>query len=216
MTPYLTGPDGAREDLCRYLSACYYEPTSAFAEERLFDAMQAAAGAIDPALLAVATRLARAFESADLQDLLVDYTALFIGPGQPKAMPYVSFWLSVDQSGRHEAMTSVTAFYDEGGFEVGEDMGDFPDHVAIELEFLYALSFRENEARHAEDAQSLSEVAGLRHRVLQGHVAAWLAPFAAAVRSAAHTAFYRELADLTEIFLDSERRRSKSGGPLVA
>ena len=33
----------AREDLCRFLAACYYEPGPEFAEEKLFDSMLAAA-----------------------------------------------------------------------------------------------------------------------------------------------------------------------------
>ena len=38
----------AREDLCRFLAACYYEPTVEFTEERLFDSMVAAAQRLDP------------------------------------------------------------------------------------------------------------------------------------------------------------------------
>jgi TorA maturation chaperone TorD len=38
-------------------------------------------------------RLAAAFAEGDLQDLLVDYTRLFLGPVQPLARPYGSFWL---------------------------------------------------------------------------------------------------------------------------
>ena len=87
MTDYLTGRAGAREDFCRYLAACYYEPSNDFTEERLFDSMFAAASAIDPAIVDSARRLGEAFAAANLQELLVDYTRLFIGPSQPAAMP---------------------------------------------------------------------------------------------------------------------------------
>ena len=33
----------AREDLCRYLAACYYQPGPEFSEEKVFDSMLAAA-----------------------------------------------------------------------------------------------------------------------------------------------------------------------------
>lgn len=207
MTPYLTGTDGAREDLCRYLAACHYEPTTDFAEERLFDAIQVAAGAIDPELGASASRLAAAFETADLQDLLVDYTALFIGPSQPRAMPYASFWLSVDPSARHEAMMAVADLYDEAGFEVGEDVHEFLDHVAIELEFLYALLFRHNEARGSGDDEAMKNTSTFHRKFLQGHLAAWITPFSDAVRAGTKTAFYKELADLTERFVRTEAAR---------
>ena len=84
---------GAREDLCRYLAGCYYEPGPEFAEEGLFDSMLAAASRIDPGLAEHARRLGEAFAAQDLQTLLVDYTRLFLGPVQTLAKPYGSVWL---------------------------------------------------------------------------------------------------------------------------
>ena len=40
----------ARADLCRLLSACYYEPGPEFTEERLFDSLAEAARRLDPLL----------------------------------------------------------------------------------------------------------------------------------------------------------------------
>ncbi|MCC7218255.1 MAG: hypothetical protein IT517_15870, partial [Burkholderiales bacterium] len=62
----------ARADLCRYLAACYYEPTPAFAEERMFAAMLAAAAPLGDAYAAPVRRLGEAFAATALQDLLVD------------------------------------------------------------------------------------------------------------------------------------------------
>lgn len=204
MTDYLTGRAGAREDFCRYLAACYYEPSNDFAEERLFDSMVAAASAIDPAIVDSARRLGEAFAGADLQELLVDYTRLFIGPSQPMAMPYASFWLTADQSQRHEATMAVLDFYEEGGFEVSDEFRELPDHVAIELEFLYLLIFTENQAREEGAAEELAGSAALRRRFVGEHLAAWVDQFTAAVNSGAGTAFYRELADLTRRFIRME------------
>ncbi len=73
-----------------------------------------------------------------------------------------------------------------------------PDHVAAELEFLYLLIFRETEAQGKGDLNALAAVTGLRQRFLAAHLGTWIGPFAAAVGSGAQTAFYRELADLSE------------------
>ena len=59
--------DGARADVCRLLSACYYEPSSEFAEERLFDSLSQAAARVDPHLGQAARRLGESFTSQDLQ-----------------------------------------------------------------------------------------------------------------------------------------------------
>ncbi|MDP3865805.1 MAG: hypothetical protein Q8Q75_13955, partial [Rhodoferax sp.] len=64
----------AREDLFRFLSACYYEPAPEFAEEKLFDSIRLAAARVDPDLADAARRLGEAFAAQDLQTLLVDYT----------------------------------------------------------------------------------------------------------------------------------------------
>ena len=42
----------ASEDLCRFLSACFYEPTPLFTEERLFESMLQAARQLDAGLAA--------------------------------------------------------------------------------------------------------------------------------------------------------------------
>jgi TorA maturation chaperone TorD len=204
MTDYATGLAGAREDFCRYLAACYYEPSIDFAEERLFDSMLAAAGAIDPELAECTRALGEAFFAESLQTLLVDYTALFIGPSQPRAMPYASFWLTDDQSLRHEATMAVLDFYEQGGLDVSDEFRELPDHVAVELEFLYLLACSKNQASDAGDTAELSRIAALHRRFLLEHLGTWLGGFADALRSGAGTAFYRKLAGLTERFVRLE------------
>ncbi|MFA6313106.1 MAG: molecular chaperone TorD family protein [Sterolibacterium sp.] len=213
MTDYVNGKAGAREDLCRFLSACYYEPTTDFSEEHLFDSMRAAASAIHPDLAASAGKLGAAFVAQDPETLLVDYTRLFIGPSQPRAMPYASFWLTDDQSMRHDATMAVLDFYEQGGFEVSEDFRELPDHVAAELEFLYLLTYRQNQNQLAQlaplaqlngSADELSASNALHRRFLNEHLGAWLGSFAAAVNSGAETEFYRELAAFTERFVRME------------
>lgn len=204
MTDYVNGKAGAREDLCRFLSACYYEPSTDFSEEHLFDSMLAAASALDPDLAESARKLGVAFVAQDMQALLVDYTALFIGPGQPKAMPYASFWLTDDQSMRHEATTAVLDFYEQGGFDVSDELHELPDHVAVELEFLYALIFAQNQAQLGGNAVDLAAANVLHRRFAAEHLNAWLGDFATAVKAGTGTAFYRELAELTGKFVRME------------
>ena len=208
MTDYVNGKAGAREDLCRFLAACYCEPTPAFNEEHLFDSMLGAASAIHPDLAESARRLGAAFVEQDVQTLLVDYTALFIGPGQPRAMPYASFWLTHDQSMRHEATMAVLDFYAQGGFDVGDDIHELPDHVAVELEFLYLLIFAQNQARLSGDMADLEAADALHRRFLVEHMNVWLGSFAAAVKSSANTAFYRELVELSTILVGLEAESS--------
>jgi TorA maturation chaperone TorD len=204
MSDYVNGKAGAREDLCRFLAACYYEPSTDFTEEHLFDSILAAARAIHPDLAECARKLGKEFVAQDMETLLVDHTALFIGPSQPRAMPYGSFWQTADQSMRHDATMAVLDIYEQGGFEVSEDVRDFPDHIAVELEFLYALMFAQNQAQLTGNAEELLATNTLHRRFLDEHLGAWFGAFSAAVNAGAETTFYRELVDLTGRFLRME------------
>lgn len=196
--------DLAREDVARLLSACYYQPGPELADEAVPERLRAAAALVDPALGERAGRVAEAFAAAAPDELLLDYTRVFLGPGEIPAKPYGSTWLEGEKVVMGETTVAVRALYEEGGFELAADFREVPDHVAAELEFLYLLVFRQNEARRAGDGAALAAAARLERRLLGEHLGRWIGPFAAAVRGAAETGFYRELAGLTEAFVVRE------------
>lgn len=201
MSEYDPDQATAREDLCRFLSACFYEPGPEFAEENLFDSMLAAATRVHPDLADPARKLGAAFAAQDLQTLLVDYTRLFLGPVQALAKPYGSCWLSSSTRTTDNPSLAVLDLYSAGGFEIAEEFRELPDHVAVELEFLYLLNFTTNEARRAGQMDDLAAAEQLERQFLNEHLGAWVGPFAAAVKFGAKTEFYRELAELTERFV---------------
>lgn len=179
-----------------------------FGEERVFDSLAAAASAIDPALAVHARVMGEEFAARGPDDLLVDYTRLFLGPSQVMAKPYGSAWLDTLALTMGDSTLAVTGLYREGGFEIDEAFQELPDHIAAELEFLYLLTFRENRARRDGDTQGLEAAADLKRRFLNEHLGAWVGPFSAAVKAGAETDFYRALADLTDAFV----RREAGGG----
>ena len=205
------GAAQAREDLCRYLSACYYEPDPAFVEEGLFESIREAAARLDPTLAEPAAALGADFAAHDLQTLLVDYTRLFIGPVEPRARPYGSVWLEREDQLMQASTMDVLDAYRAGGFEVAEDFRELPDHVAVELEFLYVLIFRENAARRDGRPADLLEADALRRGFLGRHLGRWVGPFAQACQAGAECGFYRELAELTRRFVALEQARPAPG-----
>jgi TorA maturation chaperone TorD len=206
MTATDGGRDAARADLARLLAACYYEPGAALAEERVFESIVGAAQVVDLALAGPAERLGEAFAAARLEDLLVDYARLFLGPVKALAQPYGSVWLETDGGLMQGSTVAVAALYAEGGFEIADEFRDLPDHVAAELEFLYLLLFKLAQARISGDSAAASTVDALRRRFLEGHLGVWIGRFGAAVTAGAQTDFYRALADLTERFVGLEAR----------
>lgn len=200
----------AREDLCRFLSACYYEPGPEFAEERLFDSMRAAAEQLDPELADHTRRLGEAFAAVDPQELLVDYSRLFLGPPQALARPYASVWLSGENIVQQDSTMALLQLYEQGGFTIDEDFQELPDHVAVELEFLYLLTHQLHQAQAAGDDEAQQALQVLRTAFLDGHLGRWLGGFILAVHDHAQTEFYRELAELTELFVRQEGQRQEA------
>jgi putative dimethyl sulfoxide reductase chaperone len=200
--PVLAESDLAREELCRFLAGCYYEPGPEFAEERLFESIAAAAKRVHPELAAHAQRLAAAFAAAPLEALLVDYTRLFVGAPQALAKPYASVWLSGQPELMQDSVDALLQMYAQGGFDIDPGFKDLPDHVAVELEFLYLLNHQINRAQ--ADHEGLEALQVLRSSFLEGHLGRWLGGFILAVHDHAQTDFYRELAEFTELFVRLE------------
>lgn len=201
MSDYAPDQATAREDLCRFLSACYYEPGVEFAEEKMFDSMLVAATRLSPELADHARKLGEAFFSQDQQTLLVDYTRLFLGPVETLAKPYGTAWQGAPVQTEDNPPPAVLELYREGGFDIDPEFMELPDHVAVELEFLYLLTFNRNQAVRAGQLDAASAIERLQQRFMGEHLGAWIVPFAAAVAAGAQTAFYRELAAFTERFV---------------
>lgn len=202
----------ARADLARLLAACYYQPGPELAEEKVFDAMLQAAAVVDAGLAPAVHRLSAAFMGADAQELLIDYTRLFLGPTNTLAQPYGSVWLERRQSLMQDSTSALLGLYADAGYEMDESFRDLPDHIAAELEFLYLLLFRQAEALRNGDAPARDGWAALQRRLLDEHLGRWIEPFVAAIGDGAQTAFYRELGGLTEAFVSSELRATQSSG----
>jgi len=199
----------ARENLSRLLAACYYQPGPEFAEEKVFDSMLEAATRLHPELAAHARRLGEDYAAEGYQALLLDYTRLFLGPNHIIAKPYGSVWLEGGNTVMGESTMAVQALYQEGGFDMSEEFREVPDHVAVELEFLYLLIYRENEAVRNGEHDAREAKAALRQRFLDEHLGRWVGPFTAAVKTGAQSNFYRQLAELTHRFVGMQAVRPR-------
>lgn len=208
----LDDPDraAARENLCRLLAACHYQPEAAFLEEGVFANLAQAATTLGPELATAAAPLDAAFRAEGLEPLLVEYTRLFLGPVEAVARPYGSVWLTKEKTLMQPVSHEVAAIYEEGGFELAEAFTDLPDHVVAELEFLYVLLFKENRARRDGDV-SLASVLALKSRFLREHLGAWTPAFCGAVEKGSTSPFYRGLAALTRAFVAAEVARAAQG-----
>jgi TorA maturation chaperone TorD len=159
-------------------------------------------------LLAVSENAAPAFRedeyssgSETRQRLEVEYNRLFVGPGHLPCPPYESVY-SKDRPKSEfgllagPSLTDVEKLYSKAGFFVSNSFKDYPDHIAVELEFMGHLCERESESRDDEAEKWTDEEAGF----LNDHIGRWSSSFADAILAATTCPFYTAAAMLLKQF----------------
>lgn len=184
-----------RAEAYRLLSACFYQPEDAFLEEDVFGQLRAVMAEICPERVADVAAMDACFRESGTEALVLDYSRLFLGPFDILASPYGSVYLDGEKIVMGKSTMRAFALYREGGFAVVDDFPEMPDHVAVELEFLYLLSFRLGQAL---DQDVRTQLRTLKRRFLVEHLGRWVGELAEAMREGAVTDFYRRLAGVTE------------------
>ncbi len=139
-----------------------------------------------------------------LEDLAVEYTRLFIGPGS-----HIPPYASVHLGGKGASLWGTSAvqvqrFIKAAGFEYRPDYHDLPDHVSIEFEFMQEVTKKEAQAWHEKDFQQIANSRNIEKEFISKHVWRWVPVFCEKVVGEAELPFYGEMAKLTRRFIDTE------------
>lgn len=183
-----------REDSYRLLSACFYPPMPALLEEGCCSALASLLASLSPEAAQSAFEAAELLQTTDQQELLVEYSRLFLGPFKLVAPPYGSVWL--DQAGTVMGASTarVAAFYRSHGLQLADDFHELPDHLAVELEFLSFLCFREYEAVQQNSTTEARRLRAARQEFITTFLLPWLCPFEEAISSDGQAPFYTAVA----------------------
>lgn len=127
----------------------------------------------------------------ELEDLLWEYTRLFIGPHRLPCPPLESVYTSSKRLMMQEAYGEVQHFYARIGIEVGS-ADVMPDHVGAELNFL-AILFD----RMASEPGKQAQHEALADEFLTKHIRNWIPRFVSDMEDASETPFFKALAKTT-------------------
>lgn len=133
------------------------------------------------------------------EELAVEFARLFIGPRNPFAMPYASYYLSESKTMMSDVTIEVRKMYLDAGMAVKELYSLPDDHIAIELEFLQYLAERIIELfekRNREEASLLYEMQG---NFLKDHFSKWVTSFADNIIASTNEDFYRGAAHMLKV-----------------
>ena len=135
----------ARSSLYGWLAAAFSFPspelTEAFASGNFRDELQAVAAALP---FALPTEDSLSDSGLSHEEMEQQYIRLFeVGPGRPPCPLYEGS----HRRGRPEIMEDLVRFYEHFGLR--HQVGDLPDHLCAELEFMHYLAFKQAAALQA-------------------------------------------------------------------
>lgn len=136
-----------------------------------------------------------------LEELAIEYTRLFIGPMNPPAVPYASFYLSESHSLMTDETIDVRKRYLDAGMAVKELYSIPDDHIGIELEFIYDLTGRMIELFEKGEREEASRLFEIRSDFIRGHMALWIPFFVEKVIEASGDDFYKGAAYILKGFI---------------
>ena len=111
-------------------------------------------------------------------------------------IPYETFYIREDAMIESGGDNSVIAFYERFEFVVEKDKARIvsPDHIAVEMEFLYKLISAEKDALNDGNEKIADELRDLQIEFLEKHLLKWAPLYFINVKNEAQTPFYHDSA----------------------
>ena len=118
-------------------------------------------------------------------------------------IPYETFYTRDDQMVETGGANPVTNHYHEYGFRVEFETARVvsPDHIGIELEFMFKLVSAQIEAIKNGDFETADNLLKVQDKFLKEHILTWISLYLINVKYEARTPFYHDLAETTLAFL---------------
>ena len=193
MEPQTLLSDTLRAQTYKVLAECFYAP-----DDELIALLRDVSESPSDSICQIVDI---AGEVTELEPLRVDHAKLFVGPYKLLAPPYGSVYLE-DGKLMGQSTIQVKDLYSEEGLEFV--LREAPDHVSVELEFMYLLINRTIEAVNRSDYGKERCYRNKQRSFLAGHLGQWVPAFAAKVEDAAQTDFHRTLGNVARRFVEED------------
>lgn len=189
-----------RINLYKLLSILYSQPTIELDND--LQLLKETVAVIDQRLVSLVNEMELEFNhhKEDLTKLKLDHSRLFIGPFDILAPPYSSIYFDGESKVMSESTLIAMEYYKNAGLDMNGNFKDAPDHIIVELEFMYYLIFK---YLNTND----NEFIKYQHSFLKNHLYLWIAPFTERIQKSANTIFYKNLAIITIKFIEQELQR---------
>lgn len=197
----------ARSWLYRLLSAAFLypegDPLSPFGK-----GLDEVKGLLDGegGLRGVLEALASSLEGVTLQDLQAEHRRVFGHLISQECPPYETQYGCSHIFQQAQMLGDIAAFYRAFGLEVAEQAKERLDHIAVELEFMHVLTYKEAYAMRHHGPEKARVCREAQRTFLDEHLGRWAPVFARRLGRKAGSGFYKALAELASAFLAFEVR----------
>lgn len=193
-----------KSDCYRFLSACFCEPQkNLFREEHLLNNLTMNLQQTSPGAAVFSALMEENIRQYSDEELAVEYAKLFLGPFEIKAPPYGSLYLDGERRVMGDSTMDVIRFYEGAGLSGSKDCRDLPDHIAVELEFMSYLIYKEIEALEKSDFKTALNMVSKLEQFLDRFLGSWIVPFCEKIKESTDNGFYAALADCASSFVRS-------------
>jgi len=166
----------------------------------IFDTLKQAFSITEPNCSAYVDQMQEAVKGSTAQELLIEYTKLFIGPFKTLVPPYSSLYFGSESLMSDETVW-VMDCYKKSGLEFDHKLNDVPDHVAVETEFMYYLIHNETSALDAGKRDESLALWENQQEFFNQHYKKWLPQFCAKLATEAGSEYYKALSECMNSFI---------------
>ena len=142
-----------------------------------------------------------------IEDLAVEYTRLFLGPGR-HISPHESIHNERDDGdwGRHWGASTVEVkkFVESLGLKYKDSDTSIPDHISVELELMQKIIAKEKEGWSDNSGNDALHYLKIEKMFMEDHIMKWIPKFCDEITAEAELSFYREMAGLTKSFIQTD------------
>ena len=168
--------------------------------DQVFDTLKLALDNVNPDCSEIVGRMQEAVKQSTAQELLIEYTRLFIGPFKTLVPPYSSLYFGSETLMSDETVW-VVDFYRRAGLKFDQETKEVPDHIAIETEFMYWLIHNEIKALDSGDRDRAFSLWENQQEFFAKHYKKWVCEFCAKVATETNNEYFKLLSECFNKFL---------------
>jgi TorA maturation chaperone TorD len=196
--------ESARQEIYKALAGCYRLPDESLTG--YLASLHKNMERIDSKALPHVSNMLFELGQHDIGFLSVEYARLFVGPFSVPAPPYGSLYLENERKVMGDSTINALKHYHKFDLGMAEGLKELPDHISVELEFMYFLIYKEVESILSEDPEPARIFLTQQADFMTAHLCGWAPQFTDNMIQFSETAFYSNLGKATQIFLQEDKQ----------